>query len=115
MSTQSLIHYLNTAVGKALNSYNEHKHEDKLLRDLCLIILNLANTEYIDRDDVDNFNQLNNIVRILRDKSLPIMVRINLSFGAFISWYEFLADDIPRGQKRDLDGYEIPNNKRQKK
>jgi hypothetical protein len=115
MSTQSLIHYLNTAVGKALNSYNEHKHEEILLRDLAFVVLNLYNSDYLDRNDIDDLNQLNNIIRILSDKSLPIMVRINLAFGAFISNYQHLVDDIPRGQKRDLDGYEIPNNKRQKK
>jgi len=113
MTTKELINYLNNLINTALASYNQHQHEDTLIRDLCLVGLNLYNTKYFNK--YDNLNQPDNIVRILCDKSLPIMVRINLAFGAYISWYQYFSGDVPRGEKRCLDGYEIPNNKRHHK
>jgi hypothetical protein len=84
--TTELINYLNREVGKLVNLYNQHHDEDKLIWDLGVFLLKLSNT---------------------------IMVRINLAFGAYISWEQLLLG-IPRGEKRDLEGCEIYNNKRRK-
>jgi len=82
--TTELINYLNREVGKLVNLYNQHHDEDKLIWDLGVFLLKLSNT---------------------------IMVRINLAFGAYISWEQLLLG-VSRGEKRNLEGCEIYNSKR---
>jgi hypothetical protein len=107
--TTELINYLNREVGKLVNLYNQHHDEDKLIWDLGVFLLKLSNTKYYNK--YDNRYQLENIMNILCDKTLPIMVRINLAFGAYISWEQLLLG-VPRGEKRNLEGCEIYNSKR---
>jgi len=109
--TTELINYLNNEVGKLVNLYNQHHDEDKLIWDLGVFLLKLSNTKYY--DSFNNRYQIQNMMYILCDKTLPIMVRINLSFGAYISWEQLLLG-VPRGEKRDLEGCEIYNSKRRK-